>query len=260
MRAIYRLRNSIITPGLYRRREKFWREHDRIDFFRIPIFIISYNRLTYLKGLVAQLKRMGYSNINIIDNHSTYKPLLEYYESTDCKVFHMTKNHGHMVFWECDEFRPYRNELYVVTDPDILPVDDCPVDFMEKLYHCLKKYPGIRKAGMSLKIDDIPKDAPLHDDVIRWESRFYRAKVPFTNCYVADVDTTLALYMPDCLNLSKNFLFAVRLGEPYQLRHLPWYKTKIEITQEDREYAGSRITGFWDEAEGKMRVDVTEYR
>ena len=248
--------NRFIKPDIYRKRKEFFYSHDNMDFWNIPIFIISYNRLTYLKSLVNKLKEMGYKNINIIDNDSTYEPLIDYYEEAECKVFRMSKNFGHMVFWECDLFSSYRNDLYVVTDPDILPVEECPDDFIKKMYKCLKRYPRLKKVGLSLKIDDIPDEATLHDDIIKWEKKFYKIRVPFMKYYVADVDTTMALYIPDKLDISDGFLIAVRLGKPYQARHLPWYKIKEDISNEDRNYAVTRETGFWDETEGKLRVNT----
>ena len=50
------------------------------DAKQIPIVINNFNRLGYLKRLIASLESRGYKNIHIIDNNSTYPPLLEYYE------------------------------------------------------------------------------------------------------------------------------------------------------------------------------------
>lgn len=241
----------IIGPATARKRRRFFKQNGRIDFYQVPIFIVSYNRLTYLENLVKRLRQMGYKNINIIDNDSSYPPLLDYYKKTDCKVFRMTKNYGHMVFWESVLFKKYRKDLYVVTDPDVMPVENCPDDFVEVFYGYLRKYAGIRKAGFSLRIDDIPEDAPLHDEVIAWEKQFYHAKIPFMNAYVSDIDTTLALYTPDWLDSGTRFLSAVRTGEPYQARHLPWYKMEEEATEEQIYYAEHRANGFWDEVSGE---------
>ena len=257
IKSMYRL-TGVIKPELYRRRKAFFSRCDHIDFFNVPIFIISFNRLTYLEGLVNRFRKMGYTNINIIDNHSTYPPLLDYYKKTDCKVFKLSKNYGHMAFWECDRFNCFREDLYVVTDPDIMPVEECPNDFVEQLYKCLKRHPKLKKAGLSLKIDDIPAEIPLHDEIIKWEKKYNNIRILGLNYCVADVDTTLALYIPDSLDISGNFLSAVRLGYPYQARHLPWYKIKADITEEDFYYARTRTTGFWDETEGKARVDTSE--
>ena len=54
------------------------------NFKSIPIIIISFNQLHYLRQLIAFLKKYEYSNIVIIDNNSTYKPLLDYFETIEC--------------------------------------------------------------------------------------------------------------------------------------------------------------------------------
>ena len=42
-----------------------------------PVFIISYNWLTYLKNIIKDILRMGGTPV-ILDNASTYPPLLDY--------------------------------------------------------------------------------------------------------------------------------------------------------------------------------------
>ena len=50
-----------------------------LDVKNIPIIINNRNRLTYMKMLISSLEKRGYNNIYIIDNDSTYPPLLDYY-------------------------------------------------------------------------------------------------------------------------------------------------------------------------------------
>ena len=53
------------------------------DYHDIPVIINNFNRLEYLKKLIESLEIRGYRNIYIIDNLSTYPPLLQYYNT--CK-------------------------------------------------------------------------------------------------------------------------------------------------------------------------------
>ena len=69
------------------------------DYNKIPIYIISYNRLDYIVQTINWLEERGYNNINIIDNNSTYEPLLEYLENVKYKKYMMKKNWGHTVFF-----------------------------------------------------------------------------------------------------------------------------------------------------------------
>ena len=51
----------------------------KINYKDIPIIINNYNRLEMLTKLIHSLESKGYHNLYIIDNQSTYPPLLEYY-------------------------------------------------------------------------------------------------------------------------------------------------------------------------------------
>ncbi len=212
-----------------------------INYKNIPIYIISFNRLTMLKQLVNCLEEKGYTNVQIIDNQSTYPPLLEYYNSISNKVHYLDKNYGHMAFWNCGQFEDViKNEYYVVTDSDILPVEDCPDDFIELFYEILNKNPHFTKVGFSLKIDDIPDTNKQKKFIVRWESEFYKLKYKYKfknkdfNVYDADIDTTFALYKPN-IN-TKKFGVAIRTGYPYQSIHQPWYRDSSIVTEEELYY------------------------
>jgi hypothetical protein len=64
------------------------------DYLRIPVIINNYNRLTSLKLLIASLEKRGYQNIIIVDNNSTYQPLLDYYKSCRYRLIRLEKNLG----------------------------------------------------------------------------------------------------------------------------------------------------------------------
>ena len=115
-----------------------------------------------------------------------------------------------------------------------------------------------RKVGFSLRIDDIPGDSVLHDEVLEWEKQFYEHYLPGDNIYIAFIDTTFALYVPDQLVFENmNFLTAYRTGLPYQCRHLPWYKTHNDVDEEDMFYSALKLqtTGNWDVAAGTSDIE-----
>ena len=51
-----------------------------------------------MKDMADYLSDAG-MDVYIIDNNSTYEPLLEYYKSTKYKVIRMDQNYGYDVFW-----------------------------------------------------------------------------------------------------------------------------------------------------------------
>ena len=227
----------------------------------IPVYIISFNRLSYLERLVDWLEKAGCANIHIVDNASTYAPLLDYLAKTKHTVHRLEKNYGHRVLFEAPEFTEVvDNRYFILSDPDILPVEECPADFMRFLYGVLERFPDITKAGFGMKIDDLPDHYELKQAVVKWEKAFYEKPVKGTSpaVYKAPIDTTFALYRPR-KEWKKGFSEAVRTGFPYQARHLPWYKNLRELSEEDKFYNGLDAgSGNWNGTKNADSFQVTE--
>ena len=58
----------------------------------LPIFINCRDRVTPLRDLVAWLERAGHQRIILVDNDSTYEPLLEFYEQSPHEVVRLGQN------------------------------------------------------------------------------------------------------------------------------------------------------------------------
>lgn len=209
----------------------------------IPIFVISYNRLTCLKLLVDYLCKHGYvKNIVIIDNASTYAPLLEYLDSVQVKVVKLKKNYGHLVLWKCGLFNNIiDHKPFVLTDSDILPVEECPEDFMERFYEILLDDTSLCKVGFSLKLDDIPDYYKLKAKVIAWEEQFWksenRVRRERISYYKSAIDTTFALYRPGIYPCESKWWNDARTDIPYIARHLGWY-VDVDNDDEIKNYIG----------------------
>lgn len=194
------------------------------DATKVPIYIVSYNRLSYLKQMIDQLEKYNLKNIHIIDNCSEYKPLLDYLKECPYTVHYMDKNYGHMVFWKSGKFDDViNNSLYVLTDPDIEFNSHLPENFMNDLYRLLGEHPLVSKVGFALKIDDLPEDNQLLKQYIdKWEKRFWKYPIKDKlKAYAASIDTTFALYRPG--KHKNNFYTGIRVLGNFEARHLPWY-------------------------------------
>lgn len=210
-----------------------------IDVKNIPIFINNYNRVSSLKSLISGLEKRGYFNIHIIDNNSTYPPLLEYYKNCNYKIHRLNKNLGFKAFWKSGLWYKYMRRYYCYTDSDLSLIEDCPEDFMSKFYLILEKYPNVHKVGFSLKIDDLPDQFLQKDQVLNWESRFYQNEKE-ENLFIAPIDTTFALYRPFSKRGKRDGTDEmIRVGAPYQCRHLPWYVNSFNPSNEEKFYAQS---------------------
>ena len=218
----------------------------------IPVIINNHNRLDCLKKQIAWLEQIGMKNIYIIDNASTYMPLLEYYKTISHTVFLLNKNVGFMSLWKTVLFQRFKNDYYIYTDPDIIPVEDSPLNAVEYFYKLLQKYTDIDKVGFGLDIKDLPDYYPLKEKVLLWESKFWTVPVE-PDVFAAPIDTTFALYRPGIMGGSE--LKALRTGGAYLARHISWYLDPSNLSDEELYYvrhAGSS-SSWTAEMYGKER-------
>lgn len=197
---------------------------------RIPIVINNYNRLDCLIKQIAWLEIAGLTNIHIIDNASTYPPLLSYYGKSKYHVYRLDRNVGHEALWRTHVFQRFERDYYVYTDPDVVPVDECPANILEYFLSLFSQFPEYTKIGIGLKIDDIPDYYARKEEVIDWESQYWRTELA-TGVYVANTDTTFALYRPGIS--FQQFGKTLRTGYPYVARHLPWYESSDAPSEEE---------------------------
>ena len=232
-----------------------------MDFFAIPIFIISYNRLFDLQKCITRLESDGYKNLIIVDNASTDEPLLDYLHTIPYKVHFLDKNWGPYVVWKSHLFDDViLNQYYVVTDPDIIPIENCPSDYLECFYEILQEFPSKTKVGFSLKLDDIPDEYQYKYDIWRFESFYWEKIIKTKKCiaYDAPLDTTFALYRPvPILSIDGIFMNAIRVGGNYQARHLGWYITELSLEKYGEYYLKSTngSTSFNNLAMQKARLE-----
>ncbi|MGV8135501.1 MAG: hypothetical protein AB2L20_09825 [Mangrovibacterium sp.] len=208
---------------------------------KIPIIINSYNRLTCLQRLISALEQRGYSNIWIIDNASTYPPLLKFYDHCPYHVFRLKKNTGHLALWKTPVYKKFINDFYAYTDSDVVPSDQCPDDFMSVFLDTLKQYKFAKKAGFSLRIDNLPDHFEKKKEVMEWEKQYFEKRVS-SLLYRAPIDTTFALYRPRAKGGSNAYIPMYRTASPYEAEHIPWYADSKNLTPEDLYYIKSSST------------------
>jgi hypothetical protein len=225
----------------------------RADLTRLPVIVLSRDRLGCLQSLLAWLERAGLRNVVLFDLNSTYPPLLDHLASSPYPVVRLRENSGPWAAWDHPELREtMQGGPFVVTDPDVLPDDDCPLDAVERFHDYLQRYPAYPKVGFGLRIDDLP-DCYRHAGAVRnWESRFWKREVE-PGLYDAPIDTTFALYRPH-LGFSTK---ALRTGPPYVARHLPWYQDEASLPEDERyyrEHADGRFGNWRGELSESMRI------
>ncbi len=211
-----------------------------------PVFINCYNRFKPLLQLIAWLERAGQRRIYLVDNASTYPPLLAYYERTPYAVIRLGRNIGHRAVWEAGVLDQYAaNEYYVMTDPDVVPDEQCPLDALAYFRNILDRYPAVCKVGFGLRIDNLPDHYKHADKVRRWESPYWDPKLQLEQgIYHAPIDTTFALHRPS----AHYEISGIRTGEPYVACHTAWYVDTAHPDPEELYYRQHTRTDInhWD--------------
>lgn len=209
-------------------------ETDMDEVRQIPIFINSRDRVECLKKLVSWLWGSGYHNIYILDNASTYSPLLSYYaalQEQGVNVILLSGNMGHRALWDSGVLESLQiSTPYVYTDSDILMTEVCPEDFLQRGLKILRENPLLKKVGMGLIFEDITFYNKRFIQGI--ESQLYHIPIG-ENQYFAGVDTTFAVYR----NYRHYSIYeAARLTGNYMAKHLPWYYDYDHLPQDEAYY------------------------
>jgi hypothetical protein len=193
------------------------------------VVINNRDRLTTTKKLVEDLLERNTEEIWIIDNDSTYPPLLAWYEIVPEQVkvlrYH---NGGHLALWTLGVIKDIKEEWVFYTDSDIELNPNMPVDYQRLMLEAAEQY-GYDKVGCALAINDIPKDYWLYDQVQRNEYRWWSNPIA-TDVYVAHTDTTFNL------NRKVDQFDSIRLAGDFTCKHKPWYLDINNLDEEEQYY------------------------
>ena len=239
MENVQQMADSHVVVPSTKHREMLHRPLMRMPHERwqeLPVFINSRDRMNGLRPLMEWLLQAGHEHIYILDNASTYPPLLAYYrrlmrEAGDRVEVISLPNLGHTALWQMGILERYAAETpFVYTDSDVVPIEDCPANLVEKLYGILEEHPYLVKAGPDLKSDDITCDSAQE---VRDECNQMRHVPMGREKYFYILDTTFALYRPQ----TPYMLFpAVRTSGNMMARHLPWYMETGNIPPDEKYY------------------------
>lgn len=194
----------------------------------IPIILNNFNRLSTTQILADQLCLLGYTNIHILDNNSTYPPLLKWYEKCSYNVKRLNANLGQLAIYNSGYINEFQGWV-AYSDSDIELNPNTPRGFIERMVEIAEKYNKL-KVGLALRIDDLPATR-YGIYVKREEEKFWYREV--ADCiYEADVDTTFSI-----IKVGQPFQYqAFRIAGDYTARHIPWYLDYENLSEEDIYY------------------------
>lgn len=195
---------------------------------KYPIFLINRNLLSSTKKLVEDLYNLGETNLHIIDNASTYPPLLEWYKEQTLAKVHYHENLGERALWNSNLINEIDSPYYIISDSDIELNPNTPKTLIQDMISLMEKY-DYTKIGLSLSLD-FPQDNDYQKFSWEWEQKFWQEELE-PDLYRADVDTTF------CLFKKGEFTYrSLRMAGDYTARHLPWHKDLNNLSQEDIYY------------------------
>jgi len=200
------------------------------DRSQIPIFIICWNQYTYVKSIVEQLQKYPNIKIYIIDNKSTYKPLVDYLKIIDGKngieVLYQPENYGHKVYERPDIYER-GGDMYIVTDPDLRLNTKMPANFREIMAKISEAHKA-NKVGLALDITnnlDLTKklDGKPNETFAANEAQYWSTPInnPKYKLYRAPIDSTFALINKKYRELG-NMNNSIRMAGDFTAVHRPW--------------------------------------
>ena len=233
---------------------------------RTPCFLIVRDRFTSTKNMVQYLVQIPELRVVILDNNSSYPPLLEWYDTNPCEIERLTANYGNFVLWSATTaieghekpnfFEKYDcvGKQYILSDCD-LDLSGIPKEsLLPTLQEGLREYPNVVKCGLSLEINDLP-DTELAKVALGWE-RFNWVKnpakgdTPNGKFISAPVDTTFALYTG--VGEQNDFDRCIRTDRPYTARHLTWYYGPHNPPPEDEQYYHKNINKIFNHYSSRL--------
>jgi hypothetical protein len=197
----------------------------------IPIVVIAWNNLTFVKKIVHQIQHIT-NKIIIMDNASTYQPMFEYYNELEAQdknkyeIRRLTTNYGHNVCYQLIDTLP---AVFCMSDPDLELNGKMPINVIEHLFYISNTY-SCGKVGLALDISDHHNflNESFESLVYNIESNYWQNRIPTEHyeLYYAPIDTTFCL-----INRKYNYDLSqenIRVAGVFTAKHLPWYRGYIQ--------------------------------
>ena len=149
----------------------------------ISVFLINRNLLDTTKNTLEFLRKEKRVKVHILDQQSTYSPLLDWYKTIPEDIIYC-KNEGPYSCWH-PKYKHFRKNHFIVADSDCI-YDKVPDDWLDVMLNTLNESEAF-KVGFSLEIEDLPNTELAREAHVH-ESKYWKKKTPYG--WDADIDTT----------------------------------------------------------------------
>lgn len=229
----------------------------------LPVFVNSYNQLTFLKDTLAWFDANGFENVTIVDQASDYPPLLERYQSQErrelARLMRLPSNVGPRR--ALDGIARIEEVPHIFTDPDLSLPEPAHARFLCRLFELGRRHSSV-KIGLALDISrpERFRDVKYADEygnlhsIADWERQFWKEELE-ADVYRANVDTTFYLWRPgpqlSWQNLRRRLMGrplkkrCLRVaGEGFVCQHRPWLLEDDMPSEESCHY--KRSSSDWN--------------
>ena len=204
----------------------------------IPLFINCRDRLDTVVAMVEWAQRLPNVAVYLVDNASTFPPLLDYYRRTATAVLFAGENGGPRTPWRFIRERLNGQQFYVVTDCD-LDMTSVPTDVVQVCSQALLDCPTLVKVGCALSLDGLPADHIARSRESEYWADDKRHDIAIDGraipAYESLIDTTFAVY-DTTRPLGGFYGPALRLAGDYTCRHRPWHYSVDRLPVDERYY------------------------
>lgn len=196
--------------------------------YNTPIIVNNFNRLTTTKKLCEDLTKLGYTQVVILDNLSSFPPLLKWYEECNYRVIRLNSNMGQLAIYNSGVINEWQNGSWIAyTDSDIGLNHETPPSFIEVMANTADRL-GFTKIGLALRTDNLPNTQYANWAKL-WEAKFWEREIE-KDLYIAHVDTTFSL-----IKVGLPFQYeALRIAGKMTATHEPWYLNYDNLTEEEK--------------------------
>lgn len=196
----------------------------------IPVIINNRNLFTWPKAMVERIKEYdGVGEIIIVDNDSTYPPLLEWYATNPCRIERLNKNIGVAAPWISEVVSGLKGVPYIVTDPD-LGLEGTPNDTLSYLLDKLNSL-QLDKVGLGLDWQRVESKSPYYKRLHLYEKdRWEKSPKKDGIALEVQIDTTFSINRHPVY-----FIGGSSATFPYVARHYPW-EFSLEEARNNEEF------------------------
>lgn len=213
----------------------------------VPLYIPTFNNPTYTFNFINQVAGLNFSKIIIMDNNSTYPPMIKLLNELESKyeVIRLDENLGPHLILRNPEYYKSLPDIFALSDPDVEFPKDLPSDFHDLLIKIGIKH-RVGKVGFAIEVPSenefleliVNLDGKLRN-MHEWEQQFWENEIDRTSSgdpiYLTTLDTQFAIYNKEYFNPEERYK-ALRIGGNYTSKHLGFYKKSIVPKEESDFY------------------------